>query len=171
MGTAPKAKGKKPQRVVLDLDRYVPGLINFISNKLSGGASSLYLRLFRVGITEWRIISLLAVEGTISAHRISQVIGFDKGLVSRTVKALEHRGIISITPDRLDGRRQTIELTSAGLALHDQIIQVALERERRLLADFSPEEVDVLVDLLRRMHAQIPRVNEYDPRAQAQRSG
>jgi DNA-binding MarR family transcriptional regulator len=163
MSKALKAQRDEPRRVVLDLDRYVPALINFISNKLSRGASSLYLKTFGVGVTEWRIMSLLAIEGAISVNRIAHVIGFDKGLISRTVQALEKRDIVSTAPDEQDGRRHTISLTPVGLALHDRIIQVALERERRLLADFSPAEIDTLIDLLKRMHAQIPHVNEYDP--------
>ena len=44
--------------------------------------------------------------------------------------------------------RKTLNLTDAGYELHDQIIQVALERERRLLSDLSTEEVATLVTIL-----------------------
>lgn len=51
----------------LELNRYLPALINFFSNKMSNGASQLYAHLFNMGVTDWRIISLLAVESNIPA--------------------------------------------------------------------------------------------------------
>ncbi|MNY66756.1 hypothetical protein D3C86_2042330 [compost metagenome] len=54
-------------------------------------------------------------------------------------------------------------MTPEGKSLHDRILVVALEREKRLLADFSPAEIDMLVNLLGRMHARVNEVNEFDP--------
>jgi DNA-binding MarR family transcriptional regulator len=150
-------------RTVLDLDNYVPALVNFVSNKLSAGASKTYRKLFGVGVTEWRIISLLAIEPNISANRICQVIGFDKALVSRAIQQMADRGYVSNGPDPSDARKKTVTLTRAGYDLHDRIIEVALEREQLLLSDFTPTERRILVDLLRRMHAQVAVVNAYHP--------
>ena len=77
---------------VLDLDRYVPALITFIANKLSRSATVVYQKRFGVNVTEWRILSLLAIEPEISAARICHVIGFDKGPVSRTLAGMESAG-------------------------------------------------------------------------------
>ena len=63
----------------LDLDRYVPAFVTFIANKLSNSATVFYQRNFGVNVTEWRIMSLLAIEPGIPASRICNVIGFDKG--------------------------------------------------------------------------------------------
>ena len=119
---------------MLDLDRYVPALITFIANKLSRGATVVYQKRFGVNVTEWRILSLLAIEPEISAARICHVIGFDKGPVSRTLAAMQERGLVAIKADQEDGRTYSISLTSKGCATHDQVIVVALERERRLLS-------------------------------------
>jgi predicted transcriptional regulator len=85
----------------LDLDRYVPAFITFIANKLSNSATAFYQRQFGVNVTEWRIMSLLAIEPGIPASRICHVIGFDKGPVSRTLAGLEKRGLVSIRTDGL----------------------------------------------------------------------
>ena len=47
---------------MLDLDRYVPAFITFIANKLSNSATAFYQKNFGVNVTEWRIMSLLAIE-------------------------------------------------------------------------------------------------------------
>src|SRR5258708_10049605 len=63
----------------LDLERYVPAFVTFIANKLSRSATAFYQRRFGVNVTEWRMMSLLAIEPGITASRICYVIGFDKG--------------------------------------------------------------------------------------------
>ena len=136
----------------LDLDRYVPAIITFIANKLSNSATVFYQKNFGVNATEWRIMSLLAIEPGIPAARICHVIGFDKGPVSRTLAALQKRGLIAIRTDPNDGRSHSISLTARGRATHDKVIVAALERERRLLSCLDEDEREVLIDLLRRLH-------------------
>ena len=73
-------------------------------------------------------MSLLAIEPGIPASRICNVIGFDKGPVSRNaVGAAEARP--GRDPDRA-GRRPhpSISLTARGRAIHDRVIVAALER-------------------------------------------
>ena len=136
----------------LDLDRYVPALVTFIANKLSNSATALYQRKFGVNVTEWRIMSQLAIEPGIPASRICQVIGFDKGPVSRTLAVLRKRGLVAIRTDPDDGRSHSISLTAKGRATHDKVIVAALDRERRLLSCLHKDEREVLIDLLRRLH-------------------
>lgn len=151
------------EQLHLDLGRYVPGLLNFLSNKLSAGASKCYRKHFGVGVVEWRMLSMLAVENGVTANRICQVIGLDKSLVSRSLQQLEQAQYVTSQVDSRDARRYTVSLTEQGRALHDRIYRVAMEREQRLLADLSPAEVDVLVNLLERMHGRVESVNAYEP--------
>ncbi len=148
--------------VLLDLDRYVPALITFIGNKLSRSASTLYQRNFGVNVTEWRILSLLAIEPGIPAARICQVIGFDKGPVSRTLAVMQTRGLVTIATDPDDGRSHSITLTPRGRSVHDQVIAVALDRERRLLRCLREDEREQLIKLLLRVHGNLGAVTDDD---------
>ncbi|MCV0280501.1 MarR family winged helix-turn-helix transcriptional regulator [Pseudomonas aeruginosa] len=152
-----------PKTSQLNLARYVPGLLTFLANKLATGASQCYRKHFGIGVVEWRMLSMLAVENGITANRICQVIGLDKSAVSRSLQALEASGYVGSRVDPGDARRNTVSLTEAGRALHDRVLLVALERERRLLSGLSPEEVDTLIELLGRLHGQVTHVNEYEP--------
>lgn len=152
-----------PKTSQLNLARYVPGLLTFLANKLATGASQCYRKHFGIGVVEWRMLSMLAVENGITANRICQVIGLDKSAVSRSLQALETSGYVGSRVDPRDARRNTVSLTEAGRALHDRVLLVALERERRLLSGLSPEEVDTLIELLGRLHGQVTHVNEYEP--------
>jgi DNA-binding MarR family transcriptional regulator len=155
---AARPAANKSAGPVLDLDRYVPALITFIANKLSRSATVLYQKRFGVNVTEWRILSLLAIEPGIPAARICHVIGFDKGPVSRTLAVMEGRGLVAIRADQQDGRTHSISLTSKGMATHDKVIAVALERERRLLSCLRREEREMLIQLLRRVHGNLEAV-------------
>ena len=142
----------------LDLNRYVPAFITFIANKLSNSATAHYQRNFGVSVTEWRIMSLLAIEPGIPASRICYVIGFDKGPVSRNLSMLQKRGLVAIRTSPDDGRTHAISLTVRGRAIHDKVIVAALERERRLMSCLKKDEREVLIDLLRRLHENLGAV-------------
>jgi len=152
----------KPQADVapktVNLDRYVPAYLTWIANKLSRGASQHYLSTFDVGIETWRCLVLLAVEGSISAQQVSTVIGMDKGSVSRCFKSMQERGLIRTELDASDGRVRIAVLTSKGRHLHDQIMGMALDRERAFLSVLDEDEVEVLLGLMRRLHANLPAV-------------
>lgn len=147
--------GKHP---VIDLDRYVPGYLTWIANKLTRGASQAYLAAFDAGIEIWRLLVLLAIETSMSAQRCSKVMGMDKGSVSRAFKTMQARGLITISLDASDGRLRVATITAKGRRLHNRIMAVALERERALLSVFDARERDILIGLLRRMHENLPSV-------------
>lgn len=142
----------------VDLDRYVPAYLTWIANKLSRSASQHYLANFNVGIETWRCLVLLAVNGEVSAQQVSNVIGMDKGSVSRCFKSMQEGGLIRTKLDANDGRLRIAVLTAKGRLLHDQIMGMALERERAFLSVLDKDEVEVLLGLLRRLHANLPEV-------------
>jgi DNA-binding MarR family transcriptional regulator len=147
----------------LHIDRYIPALLTFASNKLSHGASEKYRRLFGVGITEWRILAMLAVEPGIPATRICQLIGTDKALVSRVIQKLTTQGLVVADTDRRNGSRHVIQLTKEGERLHDRVLIVVLAREKILLSAFTKQEADTLVELLHRLIDRADAVNAYEP--------
>lgn len=147
----------------LNLDRYVPGLLSFLTNKMSSGASACYRKHFGIGIVEWRVLSMLAIESHISANRMVQVIGLDKSAVSRALQLLEREGYTTSELDTEDARRHTVCLTERGRDLHDRVLSTALERERLLIAGLKSDEVELLIDILHRMSAQLEAVNAVEP--------
>lgn len=85
-------------------------------------------------------------SGACASILIAGAGGADHQSAGSQGRAALHRAI--------DGQRQ---------GLHDRVLKVALERESRLLSGLTPGEVDTLVDLLGRLHLQVPNVNSYDP--------
>lgn len=142
----------------IDLDNYVPAVLTWISNKLSGGASTLYLRNFGVGIEVWRCLVMLSKGDPISAQHISQTIGLDKASVSRCFKRMHADGLIRLHDDAYDKRVKLATLTAKGRKLHDEIIGLALTREEALLSNLTAKERETLIKLLNKLHANLPDV-------------
>lgn len=143
---------------MLDLDRYLVAYMVWTANKLSRGASHTYLKLFGVGVEVWRCLVLLAIHDSITAQQVSQVMGMDKAAVSRCFKILQAKGLTVMGLSPSDGRLRIATLTPKGRALHDQILEIALERERALLTVLSASERDTLLRLLKRVHENLPAV-------------
>lgn len=150
--------GAPPAPQVVDLDHYAPAYFTWIANKLSRGASQAYLSCFGVGIETWRVLVLLAIESTISAQRACGSIGMDKSSMSRCFKAMQARGLITLEPDPADGRARIARITPDGRALHDRIREIAMVREKAFLAVLNEQEQASLLQLLQRLHDNLPAV-------------
>ena len=143
---------------VIDMDTYTPALITWLANKLSASASSLYLDAFGIGVIEWRIMATLAGEPEISGARICHVVGLDKAAVSRGFLKLSKAGLIDW---RGTERLRLAALSPAGRRLHDKVVPVALERERRLLEGLTQDQRAVLVSTLHKLLDNLSLVNDF----------
>lgn len=164
-GTA--AASAKPRALIqtergpaIDLNLYAPAFFTFIANKWARSASAHYLETYGVGIETWRVLVMLALEEKVTAQRVVQVIGMDKASVSRTFKSMYEGGLVEFSHDTQDGRLRYATLTPLGRDLHDRIMRFALAREAALLSALEPHEVPVLLDMLRRIHANLPAVEK-----------
>jgi len=146
----------------IDLSRYVPSYITLIANKWARNASALYIREFGIGIVDWRLMSLLAIEPWIQASRVDEVVGMDKGAVSRSLRGLEKSGLVMTRRNVVDPRRREMALTPAGREMHDKIARIALARESVLLSGFSEEERDVLLGFMVRMRRNLSELQDAD---------
>ncbi|MGY1635997.1 MarR family winged helix-turn-helix transcriptional regulator [Geodermatophilus sp. SYSU D00742] len=148
--------GSQPHReklpVTIDREAYTPAYLSLVSNALSWGSTFQYMRRFGVGVNDWRVVSALGNHPGATAGEVCTVLGLNKSVVSRSVAGLTERGLVTI--ERADGQRR-LYLTADGVALHDQLLPLALERERWMLRGFSDEELGQLRDFLRRMHDNI----------------
>ena len=146
-------------RHAIDIDHYLPALLTHLAIKFAGGAAMIYRRQFGVTITDWRIMALLANEPWMSAGHITEVFGYDKAAVSRSVRSLHERRLIETRFHGGNRRRRHLALTADGLRMHDEIARIALARENQLAAGLSKDERDTVIRLLTRMSAEIPKLS------------
>ena len=154
----PDPDDNRRSECALDLENYLPALLTFLAIKLSSGASAIYRRQFGIGITDWRIMALLAIEPWMVSSRVTEVFGFDKAAVSRSVRFLQTKGLVETRFRDNNFRRQYIALSPDGLRMHDEIVKIALAREKQLVSGLSEEERETAVRLLTLMSAEIPKL-------------
>ncbi len=138
-------------RVILDIGRYVPYFITVVHNKLARGSSAIYLERFGIGIVDWRVMASLVLEPGASASRICQLIELDKGAASRALTKLDELGYLEHEAAEHDTRRKTWTLNARGLALYDAVLDLALEREERLINGIDSEDLAVFIRVMKQM--------------------
>ncbi|MCC0077766.1 MAG: winged helix-turn-helix transcriptional regulator [Rhodobacter sp.] len=136
---------------VVDLACYVPHLLSAVNNALSRGASQVYLDRFGIGIAEWRVMSMLAIEPRIQAARICDVIKIDKGAASRALSQLDAKGLLGHEALATDPRKRSWWLNDAGMEVHDTILKIALGREARLIEGIAAEDLEAFLRAIRLM--------------------
>lgn len=142
-----------PMAARLQLDRFLPYRLSLASNLVSDRIARAYQVLFGLTIPEWRLVAVLAEEGSITPMTLGERTRMDKVTVSRAAAALLSRGLLIRTPHMKDGRSHFLDLSPAGRELYARVAPEALKLERQLLAGFSPEEIAAFTAMLRRLEA------------------
>jgi DNA-binding MarR family transcriptional regulator len=141
-----------PRRhAVLDLDHFLPYRLSVLSNRSSAAIARIYSERFGLGVTEWRVMAVLGRYPSLSAGAVAERTAMDKVAVSRAVARLGVRGLLERDTHDDDRRRSVLALSTAGHAMHDQIVPLALAFEQRLLDGMSARERALLFRLLDRL--------------------
>lgn len=153
-------RAEQPPIDVLDLQDYVPYFIRAIANKLSQASSRQYGERFGIGLNEWACLALLARESDITAGRISEVGGYDKAVISRSIGALIEKGHVRSEPVPNHNRRRLLRLTKSGRKVYSEIRVLALTREAKLLEGISHEDQQQLLEILRRLIVNAQKIDQ-----------
>ncbi|MFF1254403.1 MarR family transcriptional regulator [Pseudarthrobacter sp. NPDC058329] len=133
----------------IDPENFTPRLLALLSNALVWRESHELRRHFRLGTNDWRIISALASRPGASATEVTDFLGLNKAVVSKSVNTLLERDLLLL----VDGPRgsRPMYLTQAGADMHDAMLPISMRGQEIILADLTHNEVDELNRLLRRM--------------------
>ena len=136
---------------LLDLEHFLPYRLSVLSNRISQTLASTYAGRFGMGITEWRVIAVLGRHPGLSANGLAERTAMDKVAVSRALARLLERALVQRDTHGDDRRRSVLELSEAGYRIYDEVVPLALARERELLAHFSDEDKKQLDALLTKL--------------------
>jgi DNA-binding MarR family transcriptional regulator len=133
----------------LHLENFLPYRLSVLSNTVSGAIAAAYFAHFGLTIPEWRVMAVLAANPGLSAAEVTARTAMDKVAVSRAVGTLLEAGRLRRTMAKSDRRRTHLELTPAGTRVYAQVVPVALNYERHLIAPLSARDRATLDRLLR----------------------
>jgi DNA-binding MarR family transcriptional regulator len=141
-----------------DLDFTPVGVITRLERVRARMQAELATVFTRYGLTsaDFTVIVTLRRGGepySTPQARLMNALGLTSGTVSVRLDRLERNGIVTREPDPSNARGSIVHLTAKGVELFDRVAPAHLANEERLLSALSPEERQLLGDLLRRLLA------------------
>lgn len=148
----------------LELSRFLPYRLSVLSNLVSNTIAAGYSERFGLGIPQWRVMAVLAIEPGLSAAEVAGRTAMDKVAVSRAVAALLRAGRLERIRSSRDRRRSELRLSDVGRRVYQDIVPVALDYEARLVDALDAVDRAALDRIWSRLfaRAQALRPNEHD---------
>ena len=97
---------------------------------------------------QWRVVRILAEAGTVDASDMAERAFILAPSLTRIIRSLEERGIITKAKDDNDGRRVLLQITTAGLAIIEEVAPESRLIYETLEKRFGRERIDQLLDML-----------------------
>jgi DNA-binding MarR family transcriptional regulator len=142
------------RRARLQLDDFLPYLINRVGVALVARFTELALARHQLSIDMWRVLAALSDNGRRQVD-LAGMISIDASTISRMVTRLVHKGLVKRSRSRTNGREVVVELTVRGKAVVDQLIPVALSVESLAVSAMRDRDLARVKWLLRRMYANL----------------
>lgn len=124
----------------LPIDQFVTYRILALTSRLNRQAMQILEEACGLRLPEWRCMAMIGRSGEISLHNISDSVGMDPGLVSRSIQSMVSQGLVSTVRDEKDRRIVRANLTADGKAMFDRTFPVMQKRQMRLLGSLSSDD-------------------------------
>lgn len=137
----------------LDLGDYLPYLANRVGNIIADQFGVTALSPHGLSIAMWRVIAVLAANGSQRQTDLADLTSIDSSTLSRMVTRLVRMRLVTRTRSTKSNREVAVELSPKGKALVAELIPIARDYESIAIAGLAREELDVLKSCLRRIYA------------------
>lgn len=97
---------------------------------------------------QWRVIRILAEQETVDASEMAEKAFILAPSLTRIIRTLEERGIITKHKDGNDGRRVLLRITPAGLAIINDVTPESRIIYDRFERHFGRDKIELLLDML-----------------------
>jgi len=109
------------------------------------------LRCEGINLARWRILAVLAMGDGITISEIIERAMMEQSALSRVLMTMEEEEYVRRVPRQDDARYVDVFLTERGRELFNVLDPIVRRRQNRLLKDFTPEETDAALNLMRRL--------------------
>lgn len=134
-----------------DLKDFLPYLLNLAAEEASLEFQVHYKKRYGMLRTEWRVLFHLGRYGEMTAREICDRSRMHKTKISRAVAKLEKRRFVKRTEVERDRRHAMLMVTDRGSTAYKDLVNVARDFDRKLVAQFSDEEEKILRACLTRL--------------------
>ena len=140
-----------------DLFDTPPPLINMASRAFSR-LGERRVRALGFNIGQLPVLYLLRNGAQMSQKDLAKFAKIEQSSMAQMLARMERDGLIRRTPDPADGRSSLVSLTEAAVAKLPAARQALEEGRDRVLSGFSADEVQTLVQLMRRLNQNLDRM-------------
>lgn len=107
--------------------------------------------LFDLTLNEWRVLALIKASESVRPAHIAEQLLMDKSQLSRLIKALTGKLLITSAPDIEDARAMVLKSTRAGDDLYSDMMTEVMCQNEMVLVPLSGEEVVQFNEMLDRL--------------------
>jgi DNA-binding MarR family transcriptional regulator len=145
------------RRSDLELNEYLPYLINRVGSALAARFTEDELAAHGLSIAMWRVLAVLSSNGGQRQIDLAELTSIDVSTLSRLVTRLVRMGLVTRSRSRTNSREVIVALTAKGRALVNRLIPVALGLEGILSVGVAKKDLATVKRALRRMYANVNR--------------
>lgn len=139
------------ERVAAHLTSFMTFRLARAHNKLNAQISH-YLKIYSdITLVDWRVLRLLEAMGDTTMSQLSRLLQMDKGQLSRKIRGLVARKLITSRMDMVDSRQQILRIDAAGRDLVRHILPKVQERQKMLVEGISRQDLEIFLDVLARI--------------------
>ncbi len=130
-----------------DLQRSLPYLLARACIR-TGQAFSLEIKQFGLTLNEWRVGATLRQQPHQRLSEVAEHTSIDASTLSRLIDSMVQRKLVIRERSADDARAVALSLTQEGESMIDKVVPLAQLYERVAMAGISPEQVQLLRDML-----------------------
>ena len=141
--------------VKLDLGDFLPYLVNRVGMIIAEQFGAEALAPHGLSIAMWRVMAVLAANGSQRQIDIVEKTSIDASTLSRIVSRLVRIGLVTRARSASSNREVVVTLSMKGNSLAARLIPLAYELEADAVAGLTQDELAVLKRSLRRIYANV----------------
>ena len=140
------------ERPHLDLDSYLPYLINRVGTAIAATYTAETLAPRGLSLAMWRVLAALSNNGEQRQIDLVDMTSIDASTMSRLVTRLVRTGLVTRSRSKTSNREVVVALSAKGRAQVESLIPIAKGLEKTASGGLSAKEQAVVKRALRRMY-------------------
>jgi MarR family transcriptional regulator for hemolysin len=144
------AETSMPSLAEIGLNHFVPYLLNRIAAIWNAELAD-ELRKFDLTTPQMRALAVLGINSGLTINELSSLTVTEQSTMSRTLDALESRGLVRRKPRASDLRVREVEITTAGRELFDIFWPTMFGRYQQMFRGVGEDDFAHLTATLQRL--------------------
>ncbi len=150
-----------PSLAEIGLNAFMPYLLNRIAATWNAELA-VELRKFDLTTPQMRVLAVLGINSGLTINELSILAVTEQSTMSRTLDALEVRGLVRRRPRANDMRVREVEITEQGRRSFDSFWPVMFNRYEEMFRGISEDEYTQCIATLHKVLRNIRRSNGND---------